>query len=63
MAIVARGSAPALLQAMKAHPLGGAATCNGYVTEDSNRFIQMNTSVGGQRVVDWLSGEPMPRIC
>jgi len=63
VAIVARDAAAALLEAMKAHPLGKAATCIGYVTEDSNRFVQMNTSVGGQRVVDWLSGEPMPRIC
>jgi hydrogenase expression/formation protein HypE len=63
VAIVAGDSAAALLEAMKAHPLGKAATCIGYVTEDSNRFVQMNTSVGGQRVVDWLSGEPMPRIC
>jgi len=61
--IVARDAAPALLRAMKAHPLGKAATCIGYVNEDANRFVQMNTSVGGQRVVDWLSGEPMPRIC
>jgi hydrogenase expression/formation protein HypE len=63
VAMVAQDAAAAVLQAMKAHPLGKAAACIGYVTEDSNRFVQMNTSVGGQRVVDWLSGEPMPRIC
>jgi len=63
VAIVARDAAPAVLQAMKAHPLAKAAACIGYVTLDVNRFVQMSTSVGGQRVVDWLSGEPMPRIC
>ena len=30
---------------------------------DPQRFVQMRTAVGGQRIVDWLSGEPLPRIC
>ena len=63
VAIVAPAAAPAVLAAMRAHPLGQAAACIGRVTDDSNRFIQMDTRVGGKRVVDWLSGEPMPRIC
>jgi hydrogenase expression/formation protein HypE len=63
VAIVASEAAPAMLAAMQAHPLGRAAACIGRVVEDTNRFIQMDTRVGGQRVVDWLSGEPMPRIC
>jgi hydrogenase expression/formation protein HypE len=25
--------------------------------------VQMNTRFGGRRVVDWLSGEQLPRIC
>jgi hydrogenase expression/formation protein HypE len=33
------------------------------VTEDAHHFVQMTTAFGGQRVVDWLSGEPLPRIC
>ena len=32
-------------------------------TDDPQRFVQMATAFGGRRVVDWLSGEPLPRIC
>ncbi|WP_213764886.1 hydrogenase expression/formation protein HypE [Caballeronia sp. dw_19] len=63
VAIVAPEAAAAVLAAMHAHSLGHAAACIGSVTEDENCFIQMNTCVGGRRVVDWLSGEPLPRIC
>jgi hydrogenase expression/formation protein HypE len=33
------------------------------VQADAHRFVQMDTRFGGRRVVDWLSGEPLPRIC
>ena len=35
----------------------------GTVQADEHRFVQMKTRFGGRRVVDWLSGEPLPRIC
>ena len=35
----------------------------GEVTTDSHHFVQMDTRFGGRRVVDWLSGEQLPRIC
>jgi len=25
--------------------------------------VQMTTGFGGKRIVDWLSGEQLPRIC
>jgi len=25
--------------------------------------VQMETSFGGRRMVDWLTGEQLPRIC
>ena len=28
-----------------------------------HRFVQMETAFGGRRVVDWLTGEQLPRIC
>ncbi|BCO29704.1 carbamoyl dehydratase HypE [Rhodoferax lithotrophicus] len=55
--------ADTLLAAMRAHPLGQGAQRIGTVTQDSNGFVQMNTRFGGRRVVDWLSGEQLPRIC
>ena len=55
--------ADAALDALRAHPLGRDAARIGTVTEDPNRFVQMATGFGGRRIVDWLSGEPLPRIC
>jgi hydrogenase expression/formation protein HypE len=63
IAICAPGSAEMVLAAMRAHPLGTHAAIIGEVVEDSHHFVQMQTSFGGNRVVDWLSGEQLPRIC
>lgn len=30
---------------------------------DPLRLVQLRTRLGGRRVVDWLAGEPLPRIC
>ena len=63
VAIVAPETASAVLAAMRTHPLGLRAAQIGQVSEDANRFVKMTTAFGGRRVVDWLSGEPLPRIC
>ena len=55
--------AEAALAALRSHPLGREAARIGTVTDDPQRFVQMATAFGGRRVVDWLSGEPLPRIC
>lgn len=61
--VVAPDAAPVALQALRGHPLGLRAAQIGVVTKDTRRFVQMTTGLGGRRVVDWLSGEPLPRIC
>ena len=63
VAICAPEAADPLLAAMHAHPLGQQAARIGLVTDDPHRFVQMATRFGGRRVVDWLSGEQLPRIC
>lgn len=63
IAICAPDAADAVLAAMRTHPLGGNAVRIGTVTEDLHHFVQMETRFGGRRVVDWLSGEQLPRIC
>lgn len=63
VAIVAPEAADALLAALRAHPLGADAARIGVVTADPHHFVQMDTRFGGRRVVDWLSGEQLPRIC
>jgi hydrogenase expression/formation protein HypE len=63
VAIVAPEAAHSLLAAMRAHPLGQDAVDIGEVVDDDHRFVQMTTIFGGGRIVDWLSGEQLPRIC
>jgi hydrogenase expression/formation protein HypE len=61
--ICAAEVAEAALACLHAHPLGKAACQIGTVTTDPHHFVQMRTRLGGRRVVDWLSGEQLPRIC
>lgn len=63
IAVCAPETADGLLAAMRAHPLGQGAQRIGTVLADANCFVQMDTRFGGRRVVDWLSGEQLPRIC
>jgi len=63
IALCAAEDAEKLLAAMRAHPLGRQAAMIGKVVEDANAFVQMKTQFGGRRMVDWLSGEQLPRIC
>ena len=62
-AICAAADAPALLAAMRAHPLGQDAAIIGEVITDPRCFVRARTPFGGERLVDWLNGEMLPRIC
>jgi hydrogenase expression/formation protein HypE len=63
VAIVAPDGAEHLLSAMRGHKLGRNAAVIGEVIADEHCFVQMTTSFGGGRIVDWLAGEQLPRIC
>jgi len=63
IAICAPEVADRLLATMRSHPLGRDAQHIGTVQDDANGFVQMATRFGGRRVVDWLSGDQLPRIC
>ena len=63
VAIVEAQAADQLLAAMRAHPLGCDAAIIGEVIDDSMQLVRMVTRVGGERVIDWLHGEQLPRIC
>lgn len=52
-----------LLAAMREHPEGRNAAIIGQVVADENNFVEMKTALGGHRMVDWLAGEQLPRIC
>jgi hydrogenase expression/formation protein HypE len=63
VAICPEADAARLLATMHAHPLGREAAVIGRVVADENHFVQMRTGFGGSRMVDWLAGEQLPRIC
>ena len=63
VAIVPPADADRALAAMRAHPLGAGACRIGHVTERRPRQVIMRTVLGGQRIVDMLVGDQLPRIC
>ncbi len=63
IAVCPADEADALVAALRAHPLGARAARVGEVIADEHRFVQMKTAFGGRRMVDWLAGEQLPRIC
>ena len=63
LAFVPSRHAEQVLAAMQAHPLGGDSAIIGEVVADHSGVVVMRTRIGGNRVVDMLSGEQLPRIC
>ncbi|MFZ1984707.1 MAG: hydrogenase expression/formation protein HypE [Desulfatitalea sp.] len=55
--------AAAVLAAIRQDPYGHNACVIGRVTADHPGRVVMQTRIGGQRIVDMLSGEQLPRIC
>ena len=63
VAVVPPGQAAAVLAAMRAHPAGQDAAIVGEVLAEPAGHVVLNTLFGGERVVDMLVGEQLPRIC
>lgn len=63
LAVCAPEHAAALLAALHAHPLGRGAALIGRCVADPQHCVELETVLGGRRVVDWLAGEQLPRIC
>lgn len=63
VAVVPADQAEAILSAMQAHPYGTHSSQIGFVTASPKGSVVMETSFGGERVVDVLYGEQLPRIC
>ena len=63
VAIVPDGHVGAVLAAMRSSPAGKEAAIVGLVTEDPPGVVILETSFGGERIVDMLVGEQLPRIC
>ncbi|HCV43827.1 MAG TPA: hydrogenase expression/formation protein HypE [Bacteroidetes bacterium] len=52
-----------VLAAMRGHPLGKGSVIIGEVVSDYPGTVIMRSRIGGNRVVDMISGEQLPRIC
>ena len=63
LAICDAADAQHVLTVMRTHALGRDAAIIGTVVEDTHAMVQMRTNFGGARVVDYLAGEQLPRIC
>lgn len=62
VAVVAPDQAPAALAAWRALPQGQDAAQIGRV-DKMKRFVVMQTALGGERMLDELEDDPLPRIC
>jgi hydrogenase expression/formation protein HypE len=63
LAVVPRDQAGQVLAAIQQSPYGKDACIIGEVTDDRPGRVFMRTRIGGERIVDMLAGEQLPRIC
>jgi len=63
LVFVPHEDADKVLAAMRAHAQGTESAMIGEVIPDPSCIVVMTTRIGGNRVVDMLSGEQLPRIC
>jgi len=63
VAIVPADQAENLLKAMQQHPSGKDSAIVGKVAAEPAGRVILQTSFGGERIVDMLVGEQLPRIC
>ena len=63
LAFVSPDESERVLDAMRGHPLGSNAVVIGEVVDQHHGTVVMKSRIGGNRVVDMLTGEQLPRIC
>lgn len=63
LAIVDKDMSGRILDLMRSFPEGADAAIIGTVTSGPPGRVVLKTAVGGSRVVQSLTGEPLPRIC
>ncbi len=63
LAVVPAKHAQTVLAAMRAHKQGEHSAIIGEVVEQPASIVVLQTMFGGERIVDMLVGEQLPRIC
>lgn len=61
--VVANEQAEEVLVRLRGHALGRESAIIGVVTGEPAGKVVLNTEIGGQRFLDMLAGEQLPRIC
>ncbi len=61
--IVSGEDAENVISTMKKSPYGLEASIIGEIVDDHKGLAWLNTSVGGKRIIEMLSGQQLPRIC
>ena len=63
VAIVPELKADQVLEVMRQHPAGNDSAIIGEVLEGYSGRVLVKTGFGGERILDMLVGEQLPRIC
>ncbi len=63
LVVVASDVSDYLLEKMRRHPAATGATIIGKVEKAPAGAVVLSTSIGGSRLVDYLQGDQLPRIC
>ncbi len=63
VAVVDGDATDRALAALRSHPLGAHAAKIGMVVDRHPGIVALRTLIGGNRVVDMLPGDQLPRIC
>lgn len=61
--VVPAEDVPRVLEALKSQPYGEKTVVIGEITNEHSGKAWLETSVGGKRMVEMLSGQQLPRIC
>jgi hydrogenase expression/formation protein HypE len=51
------------LMAWQSLPQGEQAALIGHVTDRENQYVVITTELGGERILEELEDDPLPRIC
>jgi hydrogenase expression/formation protein HypE len=63
VAVVEKESAKKALMAWQSLPQGEQAALIGHVTDRENQYVVITTELGGERILEELEDDPLPRIC
>lgn len=63
LAVVPAAAAAAIVAVMRSHPAGRDGAVIGRIINQPPGRVFMRTLTGGRRIVDMMTGDPLPRIC